>query len=184
MKYFLKIFKESIIVVIISSIFGLVTGSVLAFNDKVFYAIPVILLILPSLNSLIGNISIVLISRLTTQLFIGSLKPKIQISDKLKKDFIALFITVCLSFLFLIIMGYSIAFITPQIKIVNPIIISFIIIMTILILFISLFILLFICTVLLFKQGKDPNNFLIPFTTSLADFLTPVILIIFIQIFI
>ncbi|MFX1275696.1 MAG: magnesium transporter [Promethearchaeota archaeon] len=183
MKYFLKIVKESIIIVLISSFIGLISGSVLSFRDEILYSIPIILLLLPSLNSLIGDISTILVSRLTTHLFIGSLQPKIQFSDKLKEDFIALLITVGLSLLFLIILGHCIAFATG-ITIVEPIIIILIIIITILILFISLFFLLFICAIYLFKRGKDPNNFLIPFTTSLADFLTPLILIIFIQIFI
>jgi cation transporter-like permease len=47
-----------------------------------------------------------------------------------------------------------------------------------------MFMLLFISSIFIFKKGKDPNNFLIPMVTSLADFLTPLFIIIFIQIFI
>ena len=57
MDYFKKVFKESIIIVIISSIMGLFSGTLLSLNEKIIYAIPIILLILPSLNSLIGDIS-------------------------------------------------------------------------------------------------------------------------------
>ena len=155
----------------------------LSFRDDVLYSIPIILLLLPSLNALIGNISTILISRLTTHMFIGTLQPKIEVSDRLKEDFVALFITISLSLIFLLFLGYSIALLTG-LKIVNPLIVIIIIIITIFFLFISLFFLLFIFTVYLFKRGNDPNNFLIPFTTSLADFLTPLILIILIQIFI
>ena len=183
MKYFLKIFKESIIIVLISSLIGLISGSWLSLSDDILYAFPIILLLLPSLNSLIGDMSTILISRLTTHLFIGTIQPRIQISNKLKEDFMALLITVGLSVVFLLILGHSIA-IGTGITIVNPITIILFIIITIFILFISLFFLLFICAVYLFQRGKDPNNFLIPFTTSLADFLTPLILIILIQIFI
>jgi len=183
MKYFLKIVKESIIIVLFSSLIGLVSGSWLSFRDDVLYSIPIILLLLPSLNALIGNISTILISRLTTHMLIGTLQPKIEVSDRLKEDFVALFITISLSLIFLLFLGYSIALLTG-LKIVNPLIVIIIIIITIFFLFISLFFLLFIFTVYLFKRGNDPNNFLIPFTTSLADFLTPLILIILIQIFI
>lgn len=183
MKYFVKIFKESIVIVLFSSFIGLITGSVLTFSDEIIYSIPIILLMLPSLNSLIGDISTVLISRLTTHLFIGSIPPKIQFSERLKEDFIALLITIGLSLLFLIILGHGIALIT-EIKIVEPIAIILIIIIAIFFLFILLFFLLFTCAVYLFKRGKDPNNLLIPLTTSLADLLTPLILIILIQIFI
>ena len=98
MDYFKKIFKESIIVVIISSILGLVSGTILSENQSILYSFPIILLMLPSLNSLIGDISTVLISRLTTHLYIGTLSPKIQKSDRLKKDFYGLLITILLSF--------------------------------------------------------------------------------------
>jgi len=93
MEYFKKVFKESIIIVIISSFMGLLSGTLLSINEKIIYAIPIILLILPSLNSLIGDICTVLTSRLTTHLHIGSIPPKVQKSERLVEDFIGLLIT-------------------------------------------------------------------------------------------
>ncbi|MFX1374586.1 MAG: magnesium transporter [Promethearchaeota archaeon] len=183
MKYFMKIFKESIIVVILSSIFGLISGTLLSSNEEILYTFPILLLILPALNSLIGDISTVLVSRLTTHLYIGTILPKMQKSKRLKEDFYGLLITLLLSLVFLVILGYSIGFISG-VEIVNPLIIVLIITITIIILFIMMFILLFLSAIFLFKHGKDPNNFLIPFITSLADFLTPLFIILFIIIFI
>ncbi|MBY8986549.1 MAG: hypothetical protein KGD65_15870, partial [Candidatus Lokiarchaeota archaeon] len=65
----MKIFKESIIIVIISSLLGLISGTLLSFNEDLLYTVPVMLLMLPALNSLIGDISTVLVSRLTTHLY-------------------------------------------------------------------------------------------------------------------
>jgi cation transporter-like permease len=182
MEYFKKIFKESIIIVILSTIIGIFTGTFLSFNDQILYSFPIILLVLPSLNSLIGDISTVLTSRLTSHLYIGSIAPKIQKSERLKEDFFGLLITILLSMISLIILGYSIGLMTG-IQIINPLLIVVIIIITIIMLFGIMFVFLFISSVFLFKRGKDPNNFLIPFTTSLLDFLTPLTLIIFINIF-
>lgn len=183
MKYFMKIFKESIIVVILSSIIGLISGTLLSSNKEILYTIPILLLILPALNSLIGDISTVLVSRLTTHLYIGTILPKIQKSKRLKEDFYGLLMTLLLSLFFLIFLGYSIAVISG-VKLVNPLIIVLIITFTILIIFLMMFILLFIGAIFLFKRGMDPNNFLIPFITSLVDFLTPLFIILFIIIFI
>jgi len=183
MDYFKKIFKESLIIVVISSLMGLVSGTLLSENEEIIYTLPILLLILPSLNSLIGDISTVLISRLTSHLYIGIIPPKVQKSDRLKEDFIGLLITILLSLVILILLGFGIGT-TMGIQIINPLVIVFIICLSILLLFIIMFILLFISSIFLFKRGKDPNNFLIPFVTSLADFLTPLFLIIFIQIFI
>lgn len=181
MDYFKKIFKESIVVVIVSSILGLISGTILSENQEVLYSFPIILLMLPSLNSLIGDISTVLTSRLTSHLYIGTLPSKIQKSDRLKEDFYGLLITILLSLFALIMLGYFVGIITG-ISIVNPFLIILIIMITILLLFGSMFMFLFIGSIFLFKKGKDPNNFLIPIVTSLLDFLTPFFILLFIQI--
>ncbi len=141
------------------------------------------LLIIPALNSLIGDISTVLVSRLTTHLYIGTIPPRIQKSKRLTEDFLGLLVTLLMSLVALLLIGYFVGGITG-INIVNPFLMVFIITITILLIFLIMFFTLFIGAIFLFKRGKDPNNFLIPFLTSLADFLTPFFLIIFIIIFI
>jgi len=183
MKYFWKIFKESIIIVIISSLMGLISGTLLSSNETLLYTVPIILLVLPALNSLIGDISTVLVSRLTTHLYIGTLQPKIQKSERLKEDFYGLLITLLLSLGALIFLGYLVSVISG-IEIVNPLLITLIMCITVLLIFAIMFLLAFVSAIVLFKRGMDPNNFLIPLITSLADFLTPLFLIIFIIIFI
>ncbi|MFX0047920.1 MAG: magnesium transporter [Candidatus Hermodarchaeota archaeon] len=183
MDYFKKIFKESIIVVIISSIMGLFSGTLLSNNKMILSSFPIILLVLPSLNSLIGDMSTVLVSRLTSHLYIGTIPAKIQSSDRLKQDFYGLLITILLSLIALISLGYILGSVTG-IEIVNPLLIISIISITILILFGFMFVVLFMGSILIFRKGKDPNNFLIPMITSLADFLTPLLILIFIQLFI
>lgn len=183
MDYFKKICKESVIIVILSSIIGIFSGSVLSTSQRILYSFPIILLILPALNSLTGDIATVLVSRLTTHLYIGVIPPKVRKSKRLVDDFIGLLLALLLSLIALIIIGYGVGIITG-IQIVNPFLIISIMTTSVLILFVFMFILLFISSIIIFKRGKDPNNFLIPFITSLADFLTPLLLIIFIQIFI
>jgi len=66
---------------------GLFSGTVLSNNEIILSSFPIILLVLPSLNSLIGDMSTVLVSRLTSHLYIGTIPAKIQSSDRLKQDF-------------------------------------------------------------------------------------------------
>ncbi len=162
---------------------GLISGTLLSFNEDLLYTIPIMLLIIPALNSLIGDLSTVLVSRLTTHLYIGTIPPKIQKSERLIEDFYGLIITLLLSLASLLFLGYLIGIISG-IRIVNPLLMILIIVATILLIFFIMFLTLFIGAIFLFKRGKDPNNFLIPFVTSLADFLTPFFLILFIIIFI
>ncbi|MHA1319868.1 MAG: hypothetical protein ACTSQ1_08625, partial [Promethearchaeota archaeon] len=149
MDYFKKIFKESVIVVLISSVVGLFSGTLLSNNERVLSSFPIILLVLPSLNSLIGDISTVLVSRLTSHLYIGTLSAKIQVSDRLKQDFYGLFITILLSLAALISLGYILGSVTG-IQIVNPLLIISIFIITILILFGLMFVFLFMGSILIF----------------------------------
>ena len=44
MEYFKKIFKESIAIVVISSTIGIFSGTLLSINERLLYAIPIILL--------------------------------------------------------------------------------------------------------------------------------------------
>lgn len=161
---------------------GLISGTLLSSNEEILYTIPIMLLIIPALNSLIGDISTVLVSRLTTHLYIGTLPPKIQKSKRLIEDLYGLIITLLLSLISLLFIGYLVGIISG-IRIVNPLLMIFVISITILLIFSIMFITLFIGAIFLFKRGKDPNNFLIPFVTSLADFLTPFFLILFLIMF-
>lgn len=162
---------------------GLFSGTLLSNSERIISTFPIILLVLPSLNSLLGDISTVLVSRLTSQLYLGTLSPKIQTSDKLKQDFYGLLITILLSLVALISLGYMLGSVTG-IEIINPLLIISILSSTSLILFGFMFVFLFMGSIFIFRKGKDPNNFLIPMVTSLADFLTPLFIIIFIQLFI
>ena len=168
---------------IISSIAGLISGTVLSFSRDLLYTIPLMLLIIPALNSLIGDMATVLVSRLTTHLYIGTIPPKIQKSKRLLEDFYGLIITLLLSLAALLVIGYVVGIISG-ISIVHPLLMIFIITLTVLLIFFIMFVAMFIGAIFLFKRGKDPNNFLIPFVTSLSDFLTPLFLILFIIIFI
>jgi len=162
---------------------GLISGTLLSSNEALLYTVPIMLLILPALNSLIGDISTVLVSRLTTHLYIGTIQPRVRKSERLKEDFYGLLITLLLSLGALIFLGYLFSVIMG-IDLVNPLLISLIVCITVLLIFAIMFLLSFVGAIVLFKRGMDPNNFLIPFITSLADFLTPFFLILFIIILI
>jgi len=41
MQYYKKIMKESIIIVIISSLLGLISGTVLSTNERLLYSVPI-----------------------------------------------------------------------------------------------------------------------------------------------
>jgi len=183
LEYFKKIIKESIIVILITAVIGFCTGSFLSANEDILYYVPVILIILPALNDTIGDVSTIIVSRLTTHLFLGIIDPKIRISKRLTDDFFSLLIIIILCSITILVLGYIIAFFTG-IPLANPFLIIFIILLSGMFLFTVLSIFLFVGAIYLFKKGHDPNNFLIPIATTLADFLTPISVIFLVIIFI
>ncbi len=176
MEYFKKIVKESIIIVFFTSFLGLISGIYLSDQYYLLSSIPIFIMVIPPLNACIGDLSTILISKFTTYLYIGLIPPKIQKSETLRNNFFALLITGILSVLFLSIISIIIS--PPNsLSFLNPIFYVFILLITIIILFAAFFVICFISAIFLFKHGRDPNNILIPFLTSLADLLTPFILL-------
>lgn len=183
MDYFKKIVKESIVIVFASSFIGLISGIVLSEHYVLLSSITIFIMAIPPLNSCIGDLSTILISKFTTYLYVGSIPPKLQGSEPLKRNFISLLITGIISTLYLSILSI---FLSPAdaLSTLHPLIYLLILIITITILFTMFFILCFISAILLFKRGRDPNNIMIPTLTSLADLLTPIILILILKMFI
>jgi len=140
-------------------------------------------MVIPPLNACLGDLSTILISKFTTFLYIGTIPPKFQKSVTLKNNFIALLTTGILSVLFLILLSIIIS--PPNsLSVLHPIMYVIILLFTIVVLFSVFFIICFISAIFLFKHGRDPNNIMIPTLTSLADLITPIILLIILQIFI
>lgn len=181
MEYFKKIVKESIVIVLLTSFLGLISGIYLSDQYDLLSSIPIFIMVIPPLNACIGDLSTILISKFTTYLYIGSIPPKIQKSETLINNFIALLVTGILSVLFLSIISIIIS--PPNsLSILNPVIYTFILLFTIVILFAVFFVICFISAIFLFKHGRDPNNIMIPTLTSTADLITPIILLIILQI--
>ncbi len=162
---------------------GLIAGIYLSDQYDLLSSIPIFIMVIPPLNACLGDLSTILISKFTTLLYIGTIPPKFQKSETLKNNFIALLTTGILSVIFLIL--FSIIISPPNsLSILHPIMYVIILLFTIVVLFSVFFMICFLSAIFLFKHGRDPNNIMIPTLTSLADLITPIILLIILQIFI
>ena len=110
------------------------SGIYLSNQYDLLNSIPIFIMVIPPLNACIGDLSTILISKFTTSLYIGTIPPKIQKSETLKNNFIALLITGFLSVIFLSLLSMIIS--PPNsLSIFNPIIYVFILLFTIIILY-------------------------------------------------
>lgn len=178
------IVRESIKILLLASILSSLGGLALENIKTVFVSIVPIIILMPTLNNLIGDFGIIISSRFITFLYQDKLKGKWYKNSGVKKLFaqvlIIALLTGILSFAASLVISffsgyefdYSVAF-----KILGLSLADIIIMVSV------LFLISITAGIYFYKKKEDPANFLIPITTSMADFGNMVILAILITLF-
>lgn len=179
-----KIIRESFYVLILTSILSTLGGIGLeSIQKKLFIFLP-FLIILPAINDMIGDFGGIISSKFTTLLFLGIIEEEWWKSKKLIDLFLKIIITSFFSSLYLIFLAIIFSLIkglyfdfTFYIKfmLIN------ILITMVLVIIISLVSIL--GGFFVHKKNQDPDNYLIPITTSIADVLTIVLISLVIKLF-
>jgi len=176
MKIIWKIIKESWKVLIIASILSSIGGFGLkTIQEKLVIFLP-LLIALPALNDMIGDFGTIITAKFTTSLFEGKIKKPLIKSYFVKHLFkdimpIALFMAVYISLLSVLValfMGFE----TNFVFFLKMLLIT-------LVSTASLVILIFLVAIIggykVYKNKEDPDDILIPITTSIADLGTMII---------
>lgn len=174
MDYFNKVMKESMPVVMLCTFIAMFSGVALSASEDLLALFPVLLLMLPVLNDLIGDTCQVLVSRFTTHLYLGIIPPRFKLHPRVKEDFIALLVHTALSLVVMYVLGFLAAWLTGT-PVTHAFQVIIVLMITTFVIFLVMFLFLFSAATWLFKHGKDPSNFLVPLTTSVIDFLSPVL---------
>ncbi len=166
-----NILYQSLLVLFISVVGESITGSILVGMKEKILLIPGLLIIVPALTDLRGNVGAAFGERLSTMLHLGIIKPKFSFSDIIRQNIFASF---TLTALIAFVIGISAPMFSKLFKIKggNPIVLSFIstsagIISSIVLLPIVFFIVLFA-----FKHGIDPDNIVAPTLPVIGDIVT------------
>ncbi len=162
--------------VILTSLAGFALRSIL---DKLAFLIPIVIMI-PALNDMIGDRGSVIASKFTTGLFLGKVKGDIWKSSftrhllytNIKVALLSVMYLSLLALFFSAVKGFRPDLIF-SLKIVFIGLVSSMIIVTV------LFLVSVIGGTRIFKKEEDPNNFLVPMSTSIADAVTLVIVSLF-----
>ncbi|MGC8885022.1 MAG: magnesium transporter [Candidatus Nanoarchaeia archaeon] len=166
-----KILRESLVILIVASILSTIGGIGLeALKTKFIFLIPLLILI-PALNDAIGDFGVIISSKFTTILYSGKLNKKkwwqsLELSNEFKTIstvalFMAFYLAV-LSIFFAVLQGAKINII-ECLKIVA---VSYMLMASLVLI---IFFLAVIFGIWVYKRKEDPNNFLIPITTAIAD---------------
>ncbi len=176
------IIKQSVPILLICLTIGITSGIFLQSAEKTFSIYPALLSLVPQVIAQGGSIGGIVGSRVSTALYLGSIKP-FQFNEELRKNFTAG-----------ILMGLAVAPFVAIISIISSLIAkaaapSFIEVF--IVSFLSLFILAFLMSVIAillaffsFRNGIDPSNVVIPLITSIGDITGIIVLLIMIRIFI
>ncbi len=175
------ILKESLKIVLFASILSSVGGFALEQIKSTFISITPLIILLPVLNSMVGNYGIIISSRFSTLLYTGKLKGKWRKSSDLKHlivqmSIISIIMAVISASLSLAISYFS----SYPISLLLSIKIFTIVILNVVFLVGILFLISIAAGLHYYEKGEDPDNFLIPITTSIADFGSMLLLGIFI----
>lgn len=174
----LSAFKIVLIPMTLSLIFDLIAGIFLGANfEKLMLKYPVILIVIPGLMGLRGNVFGALGSRISTSLYLGSSLPSMRDEYISKNVFFSVWAATIPAIILLFIAGIKffdldLLFISTQIVIDSSILISAILgFLTALIVIHS------------FKRGFDPDNLVGPAITTFADLVSIPSIVLFIFLF-
>jgi cation transporter-like permease len=178
------ILKESIGIVLAASIISSLGGLGIE-NIKAFFVtlVPIVIL-LPVLNDMIGGYGTILSSRFSLLLQEGKISERWWKNIAIRKLFLQILLVSCLTAL----MSATMALVISSFYIfsidVSVVARVFVVVMIdVLILVSTLFLVAVLAGMYFFRKGEDPNNFLIPITTAVADFGNMIILSVLILLF-
>jgi len=169
------IIRESIKILLLASVISSFGGMALESIKAAFIAIMPLVILLPVLNDMIGDYGTIISSRFSTMLHEGKINSHIFSNKEIRKLFAEIFLvamtTTFLSCVASLIISAKHAF--SWITSLKVFLIAF---ADVAILVSLLFMVAIIAGLYLYKKKEDPNNFLIPITTSIADFGNMIIL--------
>jgi len=170
-KEFIKTIKESLITMILVALIVNVTGTTLGKISEIVGANKKIYTIYPALIDTVGDVGAVVGSMVTTKLALGFIKPvfsavKGQVIEISAAWVASMIMFVFCSFLTLVLQG--------MFSIMNFIQLASLVLVVNVMAAGAIALISFVVAIVSFSRGLDPDNFVIPIESSLADTLTSV----------
>ncbi|MBI2578911.1 MAG: magnesium transporter [Candidatus Aenigmarchaeota archaeon] len=164
------IVKESLKIILLTAIISTIGGIHLESIQSSLVTLMPLLIMLPAMNGMIGNYGAIISSRFTTALYLGQITNKWWKSDNMRDLFSDVLKIGTLSAVYISAMSSAVSYL-------KGFAVSYALLVKIL--FVSLICTLILVTVIfvisvtagfyIYRKKEDPNNFLIPLTTAVAD---------------
>ncbi len=165
------ILKESIQIILLTSIISSFGGLTLERIKPLFIQVIPLIIMLPTLNAMIGNYGIIVSSRFSTMLHEGKVRREVWSTHQLRTLFAQIMLIGGLTAVVSTLLSFSASSLMgTTINIITAMKLTLIIVVDVLVLIVILFTTSVLAGTYFYYKREDPNNFLIPITTSIADF--------------
>lgn len=177
-RQFVKTIKESFLTLVLVTLIVNVTGSVLAKISEVVGSRPEVYTVYPALIDTMGDVGAITGSTATTKLALGTLKSSFASIGKHKIEIGGAWAASLLMFTL-----YSIIPLLHGTPLLETLRFAGLLYFTNILAVSSIVIIAFFVAIFTFRKGWDPDNFVIPIESSLADTLTSLSLLVALTIF-
>lgn len=164
------IVKESLKILLLTSVISTIGGLQLESIQSSLVTIIPLLIMLPALNDMIGDYGTIISSRFTTALYLGQVNKKWWKSDNMRDLFSDVVKIGALSAVYIAALSSVISYLKGfPLNFALAVKVLFISTICTLILVTGIFLLSVTAGFYIYKRKEDPNNYLIPLTTAVAD---------------
>ncbi len=165
------IIRESIKILLLSALISALGGFAVEQTRTIFLSLIPLIILLPVLNDLIGDYATIFSARFSTMLHEGKVRKKWWLNTELKELYLQVLIIALITASISAAGAFAIAHFSGQASPAEALARIFaIVIIDVMALVTVLFALTIIAGIHFYRKKEDPNNFLIPITTSIADF--------------
>lgn len=168
---FKRIMKESIPALTVAALIHILAGTTMQLRGvEAWLEIPIFLMLVPSLSELGNDAACILSSRITTLLALGVIEPKLERSEALETNIIAIVTIGVLSSLYMGMINFVVA---DKAGLGSILMLPFVAVCVIAVTVLTLL----VCVVSIavafvaWRRGLDPDNVTIPISTSISDLL-------------
>lgn len=178
------IIRESIKILILASIISSFGGFALEHIKTIFVSIMPLIILMPTLNDMIGDYGTIVSSKFSAMLHEGKIKRDFWKNRELKKLLVQIIIISLMTAVFSSVIALIISSLSNYTVVAATVYKIFsIAIIDVIFLVSTLFLISAYAGLYYFRKKEDPNNFLIPITTSVADFGNMIILALLVLMF-
>lgn len=172
-RVFWKVLKEGRVSLTLAAVVEILSGALLQSRLEALISLPILLAIVPPLNDMAGDLGTIIVARLTTAFYLGSIEPRLRENKGLRMNLSSLMVVCVLTVLYISMLSTLSS--TLHLGVFDAGILFRIISIIMLAGMTGVFFTL-VCGTLLsvasFKKGYDPDTMVMPVITVIGDFLS------------